>query len=398
MSKHSLLAPSAAHRWLRCPGSVPLSAEIFEAASPFALEGTWAHRLAELRLTGHDDFPDDEAAKAAADGVDVAGLNGPVNFYVDFVKSLGGRLFVEQRLSISGITHEEGARGTSDAVILKENELIVADLKFGMGDKIEAGENPQLMIYAGAAYQAFSVAYDIDTVTMIIVQPRLDHVSQWSITVDELETRLAQISEKADQCLTMAKLEPDRWQFAPSLEACKYCKARGTCAALARYSLTAAGIEMLSGHAPAINADELAGVLAKLDLVEKWVSIIRETAMTELLAGKPVPGYKLVSGREGPRKWTSEKDVEKKLRSYHLSADERYVKKLISPTQAEKLAKCSTITPENWAELSGFIQREPGKPTLVPETDPRPAYHVLTADDYPDESATTATTGEKANA
>lgn len=388
---HALLAPSAAHRWLSCPGSVPFTADLPDETSDYAKEGTWAHRLAELRLKGTAELPEDERKQAESDGVDVASLSTPVNFYVDFVKGLGGRLFVEQRLQLDEITHEQGARGTSDAVIIKDNELIICDLKYGMGDKVDAPDNPQLTIYAGAAYNTFAPMFDIDSVTMVIVQPRLDHVSQWTITADELQQRIADISAKARLCLDACGQDFDKWQFSPSVKACKYCKARYNCRALASYALTAAGLDILSkAKKPSLVPEELASILDKLELIEKWVEVVRDAALNELLAGREIPGYKLVSGREGIRKWTDDKAIEKLLKAYKLSAEDRYTKKLISPTQAEKLVKSKKLTPEQWAELSAQVTRAEAKPTVAPAGDKRPAYRVLGENDYPDESGTTS--------
>lgn len=387
MGTHSLLAPSAAHRWLHCTGSVPLTADMPEETSSYAKEGTWAHRLAELRLTGVADFSDDERQKAEADGVDVASLNEPVNFYVNFVQSLGGRLFVEQRLQLEAITHEKGSRGTSDAVVITDNELTICDLKYGMGDKIEAEENPQLTIYAAAAYNAFAPMFDIEKVTMVIVQPRLNHVSQWTITADELQTRVNEISAVAQKCLDACGHDFPQWEFTPGVKACKYCKARFTCRALASFSLTAAGVDFLDkSKKPMLDGAELGQILGKIDLIEKWCGLIRDAGLNELLAGRELPGYKLVMGREGVRKWTDDKDAEKRLKGFKIGADDRYTKKLISPTQAEKLVKAQKLTPEQWAELNGLVTREPAKPTLATENDKRPAYHVLNVNDYPDET------------
>ena len=124
-------------------------------------------------------------------------------------------------------------------------------------------------------------------------------------------------------------------------------------------------------------------------MIEKWADTMRETAVSELTAGRDIPGWKLVAGREGNRKWADEKAAEKLLTSWKLSTTDRYVKKLVSPTGAEKLQKSGKLTPEQWAELLPMITREAAKPALAPADDKRPAYRSTSAEDYPDETAAT---------
>ena len=105
------------------------------------------------------------------------------------------------------------------------------------------------------------------------------------------------------------------------------------------------------------------------------------------MAGGTIPGYKLVQGREGMRKWDNEKAVEKLLKAWKIPADARYKKKLISPADAGKMYKAHCFTEEQWAELCGAVTRSPGKIEMVADNDPRPAFSAGTsAEDYPDES------------
>ena len=392
-SGHALLAPSGAYRWLMCPASVPFSLQFPDGeTSVYAEEGTLAHAAAECILRNDKAGLDSVKRKILAGNFDPE-IPEKVRKYTDYVTALRdsvhGELFVEQRLALTAITGEEGAKGTSDAVILANGALYVIDLKYGQGDKIDAPENPQLLIYAAAAYQAFSFA-DIERVTVAIVQPRLDHVSEWTLELSDLLARADDVRKKAAAVLAMKDDDPEVWEYHPGLKTCKYCKARSVCRALAEACLTVAGVEILEkSRTPRLVAAEIGKILEALPMIEKWADTMRETAVSELAAGRDVPGWKLVAGRKGSREWADEKAAEKLLTSWKLSTTDRYVKKLVSPTGAEKLQKSGKLTPEQWAELLPMITREAAKPALAPADDKRPAYRSTNAEDYPDETVAT---------
>lgn len=390
--KHALLSPSSAARWMRCPASVVVTRDMPEDSSPYAIEGTCAHRLAELLLNGADGFPADEAATVIAAGVDPDSLVEPVRVYVDYVRSLGSEIVTEVSLDISLITKEPEARGTSDAVVFSDGVLHVCDLKFGKGEPVSAEENPQLAIYAGAALAAFDFLGEIREVCMHIVQPRLNSISVWRVSVDELMAFLAEVTSAGARCLRLLDEFPDpdavpAEQFNPGAKACRFCRNRGNCAALAKYALSVAGLELPAPLKASLDVQQLAYILDRIGLIKTWMGEVEAAAHAALLEGREVPGYKLVEGRAGSRKWTDESKAEKLLKAWKVPADFRYVKSLISPTQAEKLLKLKTITDEQWGELCGYVSREPGKPTVVPASDKRPAISGRpAAEDFPDES------------
>lgn len=391
--KHALLSPSSAARWMRCPASVVVTRDMPEDSSPYAIEGTCAHRLAELLLNGADGFPADEAAKVIAAGVDPDSLVEPVRVYVDYVRSLGSEIVTEVSLDISLITKEPEARGTSDAVVFSEGVLHVCDLKFGKGEPVSADGNPQLAIYAGAALAAFDFLGEIREVCMHIVQPRLNSISVWRVSVDELMAFLADVTRAGAQCLRLLDeyRDPDTVPaefFQPCAKACRFCRNRGKCTALAKYALSVAGLELPAPLKASLDVQQLAYILDRIGLIKSWMGEVEAAAHAALMEGREVPGYKLVEGRAGSRKWTDESKAEKLLKAWKVPADFRYVKSLISPTQAEKLLKLKTLTDEQWTELCGYVSREPGKPTVVPASDKRPAISCRpAAEDFPDESA-----------
>lgn len=390
--KHALLSPSAAARWMRCPASVVVTRDMPEDSSPYAIEGTCAHRLAELLLNGADGFPADEAAKVIAAGVDPESLEAPVRVYVDYVRSLGSEIVTEVSLDISLITKEPEARGTSDAVVFSEGVMHVCDLKYGKGEPVSAEENPQLAIYAGAALAAFDFLGEIREVCMHIVQPRLNSISVWRVSVDELMAFLGGVTVAGARCLRLLdeNRDPDTVPaefFQPCAKACRFCRHRGKCGALAKFALSVGGLDLPSQLKASLDGEQMAYILSQAGLIKTWLTEVEAAAHAALLDGQEVPGYKLVEGRAGSRKWSDEAKAEKLLKAWKVPADYRYVKTLISPTQAEKLIKLKTISAEQWDELCGYVSREPGKPTVVPASDKRPAISGKpAAEEFPDES------------
>ena len=194
---HAKLSPSGAHRWMACPGSVVLEAEYPDESSTYAREGSAAHELAALVLENKEDSAQPYVGKQVQfyDGDEevlwpiTQSMADHVDDYIKLVREYaeGGTLMVEQRLGIGHITGEEGAKGTSDVVIVRGGELIVIDLKFGMGVKVDAQDNPQLQLYALGALNEFDMLGDFHTVTVVIHQPRLNYVSEWSIPVAVLQ-------------------------------------------------------------------------------------------------------------------------------------------------------------------------------------------------------------------
>jgi hypothetical protein len=293
-----------------------------------------------------------------------------------------GLLLVEQRVPIGHITGEEGAGGTSDAIVVDtaNRALFVIDLKFGMAVKIDAGDNPQLMLYALGALEQCDQLGEYDQVCMVIHQPRLNHVSEHWIYVGDLWAFKRRVTEAAE-----ATRQPDA-PLVPGEKQCRFCKAKAVCPALA-----AEVAEVVSGSATLdefVAPDTTTGdnylsvAMSKVELVEHWCKAVRAEVERRLLAGQSVDGYKLVEGKRGNRKWNNETEVEALFKSFRLRQDEMYDYSLISPTKAEKLLK---DTPKRWERAQALISRAEGKPSVAPATDKRSALTVQSvADDFRD--------------
>jgi Protein of unknown function (DUF2800) len=429
---HAFLSPSGAPAWTRCEAKVHLERGMPDKSGKDAAEGTAAHFLrahclttgqdtahhigltivlwshAESNSTGVDFLEDIEGCH-----VDVLGqfmvtdeMADAVQRSIDVIRTImdghpDAELHVEVPLDISPITGEEGAKGTSDTVILLHTAktLIVDDYKHGRGVAVPSEDNEQLVIYAGAALAEFDLVGDWQHITMRISQPRINNDSEWTISREELLARLDVISATAKRIR-----EGDELTLAatPGEKQCRFCKAKATCKALRDEVASTLNPNhsvatpdefdaALSSAAPADSLDEpewLAACMDKVDLVESWCKAIRAETERRLLAGADVPGYKLVEGRRGSRKWSDEKAAEEALKAMRVKHDQMYDYSVISPTSAEKLAKAEVIGPRQWPKLQALITQSDGKPSVAPASDKRPAITVTpTADEFDDMTA-----------
>jgi hypothetical protein len=383
MSAHAKLSPSGAHRWMRCPGSVALEAPFPDNSNRYSAEGTLAHDLAAHYFQDAVDPHTLVGTEATVDGFDFTISKEMAAFVMDYAKLVreyaeGGILLVEKRVDFSPVIGVPDSFGTSDAIIIKGDELIVVDLKFGMGVKVDATENEQLQLYALGALNDFGILADFTMVTMVIHQPRLNHVSEWTIPVEQLR----EFGEDA-RLAAVEVLDHETPRLEAGEKQCRFCKAKAVCPALNdSVSLATAGVATAADFAeflPTLVEDELSTAMSRVELVEQWCKGIRAEVERRLLAGTSVEGYKLVAGRKGNRAWADAAEAERIMKkSFRMRDDDMYEQVLISPTAAEKLLK---DTPKRWARVQDLIQRGEGRPSVAPATDKRPALAIASVAD-----------------
>lgn len=389
-NRHAMLSPSGAHRWMSCPGSVAMSEGIPRTHNRYSIEGTDAHELAALSLASGGTAAFEGRVMSLGTVVDDE-MASAVGEYVAKILQYaeGGDLFVEQRLPISQITGEAGAHGTADAVILQGNEIQVHDLKYGKGERVNAAENEQLMLYALGALDRYGILEDFKHVRLVIHQPRLGHLSEWDCSIGDLILFGARVSADAVDALTALEFksnwagQEDAAYLVPGEKQCRWCAAKANCPALAKFVTDAVGADFTclatakeSGGRVELgreDTDGLAVKMASVDMLESWCRAVRAAVEGVLLRGEKVPGWKLVYGKRGNRVWSHAEEVEQLLKSMRLKTEQIYDFKLISPTSAEKLLK---ETPKRWARVAPLISQSEGKPSVAPESDPRPALRV----------------------
>ena len=372
--------PSSMKAILLCHGFKPSG-----GSSTYANEGTAAHELAQdclnrnveaYDLIGTKYLVEDEVFEVTPDMARFIqeGYIRPLKALAD-----GFALRIEQKLNLAPVTGENST-GTADAVILKDRAITIADLKYGMGIKVDAEHNEQLMTYALAAIAQYGhITGPIDHVDLMIFQPRLKHVSEWRISRFDLEAWGVRLA------ITIDKINHGIYELNPGAAQCKYCARASSCEALNASVFEAAQVDFDDQTAVATDSldDEvLAKKLSMVDAIRTWCDAVEAESRRRLMAGRTLPGFKVVQGRKGTRKWVDEEAVETLMKKMRFRGKNMYEMKLISPTTAEKYAKYRRIGPVQWKRLCELLTQSEGKPSIVPESDPRPALVTDPAADF----------------
>ena len=197
MRAHALLSPSAAHRWLCCTAAPLLEQTFPDSGSEYAAEGTLAHAVAELKLRKYTEPMSQRTFitrynKLKKDPLWQPEMDGHTEAYLDFIKQIylqqpvAPAVRIEERVELEA--YAPSCFGTADCLILAGDELYVIDFKYGKGVPVSAEHNPQMMLYALGALEKYQLLYNFKTVHLAIVQPRLNNISTWEISSEELKS------------------------------------------------------------------------------------------------------------------------------------------------------------------------------------------------------------------
>ena len=369
MAKHAVLSASSSERWINCPPSARLCEAYEDKGSDYAAEGTDAHTLCEYRLKQALGIPtedpienlswyNEEMEECAA---------GYAAYVVELLETAKQTcsdpvVMIEQRVDFSRWVQE--GFGTADCILIADGVLNIVDYKHGKGVEVSAEGNKQLSLYSLGALEIYDGIYDIDRVCVHIFQPRKSNVV--SFMMDK-----ADLYQWADTELTeKAQLAYEGQGSFSCGEWCRFCKAKAECRERAEANLALARYEFQS---PALLDDEeIADILGKVDALTAWASDVKEYALQQAISGKEWIGWKLVEGRSN-RKYTSEAAVATTVEGAGFDPYERKVlgvtamQKMLGKTRFEEL-------------LAPYIEKPQGKPTLVPESDKRPAMNTAKND------------------
>lgn len=374
MPKHAYLSASASHRWLACPPSAKLCANILDQASEYAQQGTDCHELCAYlveKALGKDvidptenlTYYDTEMQNCAEE------YRNYVLEQIEAAKKFckDPQVMIEQRLDFSRWV--ENGFGTGDCVIVADEILQIIDYKHGLGILVSAGDdehggNSQMMCYALGALEAFGDIYDINQIKMTIFQPRRNNISTYTISEEDLLKWADEVLAPTAQLAYVGKGEFNAGDH------CTFCKVKATCRKRAEYNLELAKYDF---EMPATLDDtEIAAVLEKVDEMISWGNDIKDYALQQAQSGVHFEGWKIVEGRSN-RKYTDENAVADTVKD---AGFDPYEKKLLGIT-----AMSTLLGKKKFKELlGGLIYKPPGKPTLVPESDKRPAMNTAKDD------------------
>lgn len=387
---HALLSASGAERWLNCTPSARLSEDFPDETSVFAAEGTLAHEFADIGLklaSGQLTKRKHSLALKALreDDLYTDEMEDEVQKYIDYVseefidakrRSKDAQLIIEERVDMTDYIDE--GFGTNDAVILADGVLEVVDLKYGKGVKVSADDNPQLKLYALGSLAYKEMLFDIHTVKLTIVQPRLDSISSYTLSVEDLKEWGENIVKPR------AKLAfAGEGEFAVG-DWCKWCKAKAICVAMAEANLKEAQLEFADLEdtdeidlpvVVTMTDEQLLNIYEKASRISDWLSAIETHIKQTAMEGKVWEGYKLVEGRS-VRKYSDEAKVLEALLDAGYDSKEVEVTKVKTLSQIEKLLGKVKFT----EVLADLVIKPQGAPTLAPITDKRPALGMDSAE------------------
>lgn len=367
--KHAILSASSSHRWLACPPSAKLCAKEANKSSPYAQQGTDAHALCEykvLKALGRDSPDPTENLDYFDTEMDDCSDQFCSYVYEQLQKAKtlcsDPQILIEQRLDFSRWVPE--GFGTGDCLIVADKILHIIDFKYGVGILVEAENNPQMMCYALGALDIYDGIYDIEEVRMTIFQPRRENISSWDISKADLLAWAENVLKPAAELAIKGEGDFHAGDH------CQFCAVKVTCRKRAEYNLELAKYDF---EMP-VNLDqaEISAILPRIDELIAWAGDVKEFALQSALSGTKYPGFKVVEGRS-TRRFTDEAAVAEAVTN---DGFDPYEKKLLGIT-----AMTSLLGKKRFEELLGdLITKPPGKPTLVPDTDKRPAINTAIED------------------
>lgn len=388
---HAALGASSAYAWLKCPQYVKVQQLFPDQTSEYAEAGRLAHAMGEYKLRSYFMEPVGKRSynarlkKFKEDPAYDPGMDEATDLYLETAKaealSFAAAPFVALEVRVNYSDYAPNGFGTADCILIGGKRLVVIDYKNGAGVPVEAEDNPQLKLYALGAMQTFGMIYG-DTLTevrLVIVQPHAGGVKAWDTDRAALEQWGREtVAPAAKLALEgTAPGQPGAW--------CRFCRGKSQCTARAAQMLETgrryaqapaegAGQATAGYDGPLLTDEEVGAALAEGAGLVAWYKDLQDYALRACLTGKTIPGFKAVEGR-GSRAWG---DTDKAL----AALAERGVAEALlwerRPVTAPALEKA--LGKRGFANVAeDLVVKQPGKPTLAPETDKRPPYNAAQA-------------------
>lgn len=366
---HSTYSASGAHRWMRCTPSAQLEQQFPSEASTYADEGTAAHDLAEHKLKKALKMRSNKPTSPYHS----AELDEMTDIYAEYCLSLilkakencpDLQILIEQKLDFSDYLPK--GFGTGDLVVVGSGTLHVVDLKYGRGVVVSAQKNPQMMLYALGALSLFGMLFDIEKISMTIIQPRVDNFSTYEISVDEL------ISWAEEELKPKAILASTGGGEFCAGDHCRFCRARNQCRARAAKNMQLLKYEFQNPDL--LTDDEISEIIGLAEELAKWASDVYTYATALAInEDRQWDGFKLVEGRTR-RKYSDEAAVAETAKAAGYT--DIFKQTLVTITEMEKL-----MGKKKFREiLGGLVEKPAGKLILVPEKDNRVAVDPIGAE------------------
>ena len=379
---HALLSASGAHRWIPCTPSARLEEQFPDLSSEYAAEGTLAHEIAELKLRKYYIEPISQRAfnnqlnKLKKHELYQEEMMRHTDVYLDYLKaitiSFPSRPYVAVEKKIDYSAYVPEGFGTCDFIIIGGDTIYVIDFKYGKGVPVSAEDNSQMKLYALGAFLEYGLLYLIKKVKLVIVQPRLDNISEFTLTLEELLAWgevLKPIAQKAFN---------GEGEYVPG-EHCKFCRAKAKCRARSEEFSSLADFTVLKP--PLLSDEEVGQMLEKGEHIESWIKDLKDYALAECLKGNDIPGWKAVEGR-GSRDYVDQDKAFEYLKQNGIDDAILYERVPLTVPKLEKeLGKKEYI---RLLEDPGHVKKTPGKPTLASITDKRQAItlHPEASEDF----------------
>lgn len=355
---HARYSPSKMERLALCPGSDALCQGVVDRDSVWSIEGRKAHQVLEAALLNR-------VQNARAAHVDYSDLcmeeldeeyGGPYKkFYtsvqecIDYVFGIldahpDALLWIETQVNPPSDVAPGEASGYCDIAIYipSTRELIVVDFKNGAGVAKAVIGNKQAKQYAaGFLYDtkspllrthcsvcglpqfdtehgttcpnghggADSLTYDVDKVTLTIVQPRAFHPDgsprSYELTPFELYEYLGEMDAIIEAC------QKSDAPLVPGEEQCQFCPRNTTCPAREAKALQAVNVQFRTVgdvRAPGIpdpatmEAEHVEQAMLVIPLLRQWANSIEKRMFQLMTQGHQSQYFKLVEA-QARRRW-----------------------------------------------------------------------------------------------